>query len=212
MATWPTLDLEQQLRNDDFRFVIGVDEVGRGPLAGPVTASAVVLDLAAWPHVESMWAMNMVRDSKQLSLPRRLEAAEMVKRMAVAHATVSLGPEIIDEINILRATLRAMWLAVDEVKSAVGAEKTRVVIDGNQLLPASLFPQMAVVGGDAKVFTVACASVVAKVTRDAHMDALHEEFPMYDWGKNKGYGTLKHRQALRAHGLTSHHRRSFVHL
>lgn len=211
MPIIPTLKLEEMLRQDGVRYIVGVDEVGRGPLAGPVTAAAVVFDLGLWSQLASFSAEGQVRDSKVMKAEKRAAMIDRIRREALIVGVDSVEPAEIDEINILQATFKAMKRAIGQVLEVIDPALTRVVVDGNQLLPNFALKQMAVVGGDAEVFSVACASVIAKVHRDALMDRLHDEFPVYGWQKNKGYGTAEHIKALKEHGLTAQHRRSFIH-
>ncbi len=177
--------------------VAGVDEVGRGPLAGPVTAAAVVLDPACIPEG--------LADSKTLTAARRESLAQAIKatsRWAVAHASVAE----IDALNILQASHLAMRRAL----AALVPLPDAALIDGNRL-PADLpCPAQAVVKGDARCLSVAAASILAKVARDAVMDDLARQHPGYGWERNAGYPTAQHRQALKTQGITAHHRRSFA--
>ncbi len=176
--------------------VAGVDEVGRGPLAGPVTAAAVVLDPANIPE-----GLN---DSKKLTPKRRqvlhdalLECAEV----SIAHASV----EEIDELNILRASHLAMERAVAGLKSSADF----ALIDGNMIPRGLIIPAQAVIKGDAVSVSIAAASIVAKITRDQIMEDLAQQFPGYGWERNAGYPSKQHKEALQNLGVTPHHRRSF---
>ncbi len=184
------------LRARGARVVAGVDEAGRGPLAGPVTAAAVVLDASALPAG--------VNDSKRLgrNARERLLAEIMAgARVSVAHASV----EEIDRLNILHASLLAMERAV----AGLHGKPCHVLVDGN-VVPGSLgCDATALVKGDARSLSVAAASVIAKVTRDRIMEGLAREFPGYGWARNAGYPTKAHRKALADLGVTRHHRRSF---
>jgi ribonuclease HII len=180
--------------------VAGVDEVGRGPLAGPVVAAAVILETDALPRE----SLSLITDSKALSAKRR----EALSAVILECLPVGLGRaevEEIDEINILQASLLAMTRAVAALPLVPGA----LLIDGNRL-PARLpCEALAVVKGDARCLSVACASIVAKVARDAEMDRLALEHPGYGWESNRGYGTADHLAALKRLGATPWHRRSF---
>lgn len=190
--TGPTLEIE--LGYDGH--VIGVDEAGRGPLAGPVVAAAVLLDPDCIPHG--------IDDSKKLSEIDRARLHDMLigcARIGVGIASVAE----IDEINILQASLLAMSRAVD----ALGAPPVMVLVDGNQK-PRWQHPCRTVVGGDALSLSIAAASIIAKVTRDRMMVAHDGEHPGYGWRTNKGYGTREHLEALRVLGPTPLHRRSFA--
>ncbi len=192
----PDDSLEQALRAQGYLRIAGVDEVGRGPIAGPVTAAAVVLDLAAIPP-----GLN---DSKKLTARRRdaLERALLdCAEVAVAHASVAE----IDEINILRASHLAMERAV----AALDPAPDVLLIDGN-MIPAGLtLPAQAVVGGDARSVSISAASIMAKTCRDRLMVDLAQQHPGYGWETNAGYPSKSHKEALRNLGVTPHHRRSF---
>lgn len=178
--------------------VAGVDEVGRGPLAGPVVAAAVVV-----PDEMRLELLKVAGDSKVLSEKKRLLVAELVHGgcvVGIGEASV----EEIDSLNILQATFVAMRRALAKV------EHEGAVIDGNQKLPGFALPQRCVVKGDGVELAIACASVVAKVHRDALMVRLAERYPHYGWHSNAGYGAVSHMAALRTHGVTVHHRRSFA--
>lgn len=176
--------------------VAGVDEVGRGPWAGPVVAAAVILDPAAVPQ-----GLN---DSKRLSPARRVALDVQIR----ATARVALGMASVDDIdrfNILAATHLAMQRAVAGLADA----PDHVLVDGNRA-PAFACPASCIIGGDGLVASIAAASIVAKVARDALMQALDARHPGYGWARNKGYGTAEHAAGLARHGVTAHHRRSFA--
>ena len=177
-------------------FVAGVDEVGRGPLAGPVTAAAVLLN---WNDVP-----KGLNDSKKLTWEKRQELAGEIHRRAdvsIAHAS----PSEIDDINILQASHLAMCRAV----AGLGTCPDLVLIDGN-LIPKNLtVSARAIVKGDARSLSIAAASIVAKVARDNLMVDLAQQYPVYGWDKNVGYATKAHLEGLKNHGATPHHRRSF---
>lgn len=192
---------ERRLWNDGYERVAGLDEAGRGCLAGPVVAAAVVLP----PDVEIV----PIRDSKSISEERRLEARALIEERAITYAIDQCSPEEIDELNILNAALQAMRRAA----GACNPEPEFLLIDGNQwsrdLLEAP-WPHETIVGGDAKSQSIAAASILAKTERDALMRELHEENPQYGWDSNVGYPTQQHYDALESHGATSHHRQSFT--
>lgn len=176
----------------------GCDEAGRGCLAGPVYAAAVIL-----PHD---FKHKLLNDSKQLSDAQRREVRPYIEEKAIAWAVASMSVDEIDEMNILRASFAAMHKAISQLKTTPGF----LLIDGNRFKPSYPgIPHACIIGGDGKYKNIAAASILAKTYRDDYMDALHEEFPHYDWLKNKGYGTAKHRAAIVQHGLTAHHRKSF---
>jgi ribonuclease HII len=192
----PDLVLESEIGG----IVCGIDEVGRGPLAGPVVAAAVILDPARLPRT----LLDRLDDSKKLSKRLREEMAELVpatSRVGFGEASV----EEIDRINILQATLLAMRRAYD----ALGVTCSHALVDGNRppLLPCAV---RCVVGGDGISLSIAAASVVAKVRRDAMMAELARTHPEFGWERNAGYGTAEHLDALKRLGPTSHHRRSFA--
>lgn len=192
----PTSEFELRLAARGLTPVAGVDEVGRGPLAGPVTAAAVVLDLGRLP--------DGIDDSKVLTAPRRRVLAAEIRSSAevsVAHATVAE----IDEINIYHAAHLAMCRAVD----GLPRRARHAIIDGNVIPKALRCAAEALVGGDGLCLSVAAASIVAKVERDALMAQLDEEHPGYGWAKNAGYATVEHCEALERLGPTPYHRRSF---
>ena len=196
MTKRPDDSLETALRSQGYLRIAGFDEVGRGPLAGPVTAAAVVLDLTAVPQ-----GLN---DSKKMTAGRRDALAETLQTCAevsVAHATV----EEIDDLNILKASHLAMVRAVE----GLGTPPEALLIDGN-LIPANLtIPAQAIVKGDARSVSIAAASIVAKVCRDKIMVELAQQHPGYGWETNAGYPSKSHKLALQNLGVTPHHRRSF---
>lgn len=192
----PDYSFEARLRAQGFARVAGVDEVGRGPLAGPVTAAAVVLDPSRIPE-----GLN---DSKALTARRRAALhAELleVAEVSVAHASV----EEIDALNILRAS----HLAMERALAGLPRPPDHALIDGNMIPRGLALPAQAVVKGDALSVSIAAASIVAKITRDAIMWDLAQQFPGYGWETNAGYPSKSHRLALRNLGVTPHHRRSF---
>jgi ribonuclease HII len=198
------LDEPTDLRAFDDRFrdasaprIAGVDEAGRGPLAGPVVAAAVVL--------ASETELEGVADSKTLSEPRREELYELVLERAEAVATSARSAKAIDRVNILAAALEAMR----EATEALAVPPDLAIVDGNRTF-RSRVPAVAVVKGDARSLSIAAASIVAKVTRDRLMRTLAERYPEYGWERNKGYPTKAHRDALLRHGATPHHRQSFL--
>ncbi|MBU1274342.1 MAG: ribonuclease HII [Proteobacteria bacterium] len=193
----PSRARERYLTRSGFRMVAGVDEVGRGPLAGPVVAAAVILP--------PRWDVQGVNDSKRLDHNRRRTLAAAIKQKAVTWAVGSASPQEIDRINIHRASLLAMRRAVN----ALAPSPDFLLVDGRFVLELDL-PQEAVVGGDASCTAVAAASILAKVERDAVMQAMHLIWPQYKFAANKGYGTADHRQALIDHGPCPLHRRSYA--
>ena len=175
----------------------GCDEAGRGCLAGPVVAAAVVLP----PNFKH----PLLNDSKQITEKQREILRPIIEKEAVAWHVAMVSNEEIDEINILNASFLAMHRAVD----ALSAKPELLLIDGNRFKPYEGIPHECIIKGDGKFTSIAAASVLAKTHRDELMYTLHEEFPNYDWDRNKGYPTKKHRDAVREHGPTPHHRMSF---
>ena len=196
----PNLSLEAQTAG----YVAGIDEVGRGPLAGPVVTAAVVLDLSRLPEA----LLTRIDDSKALSAKLRRELAPQLERCAwigMGRAEV----EEIDRINILQATLAAMRRAHDALVNVLPGPLALALVDGNRA-PALPCPVRTVVGGDAISLSIAAASIIAKVARDAEMESLARDYPGYGWDRNAGYGTKQHLAALQQLGTTPHHRRSFA--
>jgi ribonuclease HII len=195
----PQLTAEQALWEQGLQLIAGVDEVGMGPLAGPVVAAAVVLPAEA---VEKF--PQGVRDSKTLSEKARERLANEIRQIAVGVGLGLVEVEEIDRINIYHAGLRAMRLALDQLPQP----PQHVLIDG-RALPELPYPQTRVIKGDRDVYSIAAASIVAKVHRDHLMLGLHETYPQYGFASHKGYGTAAHRAALREFGPCPAHRRSF---
>ena len=179
------------------RLPCGVDEAGRGPLAGPVVAAAVILDPAR--------PIAGLADSKKLSAARRERLAVEIREKALAWSIAEASVAEIDHINILQATLLAMQRAV----AGLSVLPAVALIDGNRC-PVLAMPARAIIGGDATVAEISAASILAKTSRDAGMLALHALYPQYDFARHKGYGTAVHLAALRAHGPSPVHRRSFA--
>jgi ribonuclease HII len=175
----------------------GCDEAGRGCLAGPVVAAAVILP-REFRH-------PMLNDSKQLTKRQRESLRPVIEREAIAWAVNFVSPEEIDATNILRASLTAMHRALDQLE----ARPAHILVDGNKFIAYRDIPHTCVIGGDALFQSIAAASVLAKTYRDAHMEALSGEFPEYGWERNKGYPTTAHRDAIHRYGPTPHHRMSF---
>jgi ribonuclease HII len=177
--------------------VAGVDEAGRGPLAGPVVAAAVILD--------ELHPIKGLADSKQLSPARRAALYDEIRAKALCCSVAEASVEEIDAINILQATMLAMRRAVQGLR----LRPVKVLVDGNRLPPLDVLAE-AIVQGDAKVQAISAASILAKVTRDRMLEALHAQHPLYGFDRHKGYGTAQHLAALREHGPLPVHRRSFA--
>ena len=175
----------------------GCDEAGRGCLAGSVYAAAVILP----PDYQN----ELLNDSKKLTAKKRYALREEIERDAIAWAVGIVTPEEIDKINILNASFLAMHRALDQLKVRPEA----VIVDGNRFKPYQDLPSTTIVKGDGKYLSIAAASILAKTYRDDYMLSLAEEYPQYDWQSNMGYPTRKHRQAIREHGITPYHRKSY---
>ncbi|MCD0467829.1 ribonuclease HII [Flavobacterium sp. ENC] len=200
-----------------FVFETGTDEAGRGCLAGPVTAAAVILP--------ADFDNEFLNDSKQLSEKIREQLKPVIEQHAVCFAVTHLHPNEIDEINILNASMKGMHECILKLNQ----KPEFIIVDGNRALNAKLgmkntfgkqfsaieiellksIPSQSIIKGDSKFLSIAAASVLAKTYRDAYMDEIHEEFPMYNWRKNKGYPTKEHREAIKKYGPTKYHRMSF---
>lgn len=175
----------------------GVDEAGRGPLAGPVVAAAVILD-----DTRRILGLN---DSKQLTALQRERLYDKIREKALCCAVGMASVQEIDELNIYHATMLAMKRAVEGLR----LKPVKVLVDGNALPKLEILSE-AIVGGDAKVKSISAASIIAKVTRDRMLTELHEQFPQYGFAAHKGYSTPEHLEALRVHGACIHHRRHFA--
>ncbi|MEG1025580.1 MAG: ribonuclease HII, partial [Flavobacterium sp.] len=206
-----------QLNYSGFTLETGTDEAGRGCLAGPVTAAAIILP----EDFENI----ILNDSKQLSEKTRALLKPIIEEQALCFSVTHLFPDEIDEINILNASMKGMQECILKLNQT----PEYIIVDGNRALNAKLglkntvgkqfssaeiellksIPNKSIVKGDAKFLSIAAASVLAKTYRDEYMDKIHEEFPMYNWKKNKGYPTKEHREAIKEYGTTKYHRMSF---
>ena len=175
----------------------GCDEAGRGCLAGPVFAAAVILP----PHFSD----PILNDSKQIKEKTRYVLREMIQKVAISWAVAKIDAAEIDQINILNASIKAMHLALDLLKK----KPSFIIIDGNRFKPYKKIPHATIIKGDGQYFSIAAASILAKTYRDDFMLEHHEQYPQYNWINNKGYGTLDHRKAIAAFGRCSLHRESF---
>lgn len=185
------------LRYSELEFECGTDEAGRGCLAGPVTAAAIILP--------EDFQLNLLNDSKQLSEKVREKLKPLIEEKAISFSVTNLEPKIIDEINILNASIKAMQECIVKLNPT----PLYIIVDGNRFKPINNIPYSTIVKGDSKYMSIAAASVLAKTYRDEYMNKIHEEFPMYNWKKNKGYPTEEHREAIRKYGTTKYHRMSF---
>ncbi len=179
------------------RIEAGCDEAGRGCLAGPVTAAAVILP--------ADFHNDLINDSKQLTERQRERLRPIIEREAVTWAVAMVSPQEIDRINILRASITAMHRALDQLT----VRPEGILVDGNRFIPYHDIPHTTIIKGDATMLSIAAASILAKTHRDEYMRLLDREFPQYGWANNKGYPTADHRAAIAQHGPTIHHRHSF---
>jgi len=177
--------------------VAGTDEAGRGCLAGPVTAAAVILP--------KEFQNAILNDSKTLNLKNRKLLKLQIEKEAIAYGVANISMEEIDEINILNASILAMHRALQMLKF----DFDHIIVDGNRFKTYQKIPHECIIKGDGKYMSIAAASILAKTYRDEFMEKIHEEFPMYNWKKNKGYPTKEHRAAIEMHGITKYHRKSF---
>jgi ribonuclease HII len=187
---------ERQLWGEEYERVMGLDEVGRGCLSGPVVAAGVIFEPGTF--------VEAIRDSKKLTLGARRQLTEQIKNEALYWTIQWCSPSEIDELNILHASIKAMTKCAE----AAGADPDYLLVDGNRF-SSGLCPHKCIVGGDDRSMSIAAASIIAKVYRDEWMIRLHEEYPHYGWDKNVGYPTAKHFEGLKKHGATKFHRRSF---
>jgi len=194
-----------------------IDEVGRGCFAGPVCAAAVVWPRDYTPSNEAERALlGMIKDSKKVSEKNRPIVAEFIKKHAIAYAIGTVDAKAIDEMNILQATYKAMHMAITELNLP---EINHIFVDGNKFKAyigqdLEYVPHTCIVGGDNKLLQIAAASILAKTHRDSYMTTLGNSTPtlaVYNWAKNKAYGTKEHRDAIKAHGLSEYHRKTFIH-
>lgn len=176
----------------------GCDEAGRGCLAGPVVAAAVILP--------ADFSNELLNDSKKLSESQRQKLRPLIEKEAIAFAVSFVDEKEIDEINILNASFLAMHRAIDQLN----IRPEMLLIDGNRFTPYPKIPHECIIKGDGKFLSIAAASILAKTYRDDYMEKIHLEFPMYNWDSNKGYPTIKHRNGIRNHGACIYHRQSFT--
>lgn len=182
---------------EENRIEAGCDEAGRGCLAGPVFAAAVIFD--------KDYTHDWLNDSKQLNAAQRDSLRAVIEKDALAFAVASVSPAEIDEINIFQASFLAMHRALSSLKTV----PEHLLIDGNHFVPYLDIPHLCIVKGDSKYLSIAAASVLAKTYRDDYMRKICKEYPHYGWSQNKGYATANHRSTTLAHGLSPHHRRTF---
>jgi ribonuclease HII len=186
-----------KLNYSNFKFECGTDEAGRGCLAGPVTAAAVILP--------TKFKNNILNDSKQLSEKKRSALKPIIESEALTFAFTHVFEAEIDKINILNASITAMQRSILKLTPT----PKFIIVDGNRFKPLHDIPYETIVKGDSKYMSIAAASVLAKTYRDEYMNIIDKEFPMYNWKQNKGYPTKEHREAIREYGATKYHRKSF---
>lgn len=189
--------MELLLKLTNCEFECGTDEAGRGCLAGPVTAGAVILP--------SDFINEILNDSKQLSKNKREHLRQIIESEATAFSISHVFQEEIDKINILNASILAMHQSIERLSIPPGF----ISVDGNRFHTFKNIPHQTVIKGDGKYLNIAAASILAKTYRDDYMVKLHEEFPVYNWKQNKGYPTKEHREAIKKYGITKYHRKSF---
>ncbi len=182
---------------DNKKLVCGVDEAGRGSLAGPVTAAAVILP--------KNYKNSLIKDSKKLNQDQRTRLYNEIKKDCISYSIMSIDSKKIDKINILNSTYLAMNFAIENLD----VKPYKIIIDGNRFKTTKKINFECIVGGDDKYLSIAAASILAKVKRDEIMYELHTLFPIYDWKNNKGYGTINHREMISKHGLCRFHRKTF---
>ncbi len=180
-----------------YDFECGTDEAGRGCLAGPVTAAAVILP--------SDFVNTILNDSKQLSKKKRMLLKPIIEAKSLSYGIQHVFEDEIDNINILNASIKAMHGSIEQLT----IEPDYIIVDGNKFKPYNSIPYKTIIKGDGKYLNIAAASILAKTYRDLYMEKIHEEFPMYNWKKNKGYPTKEHRLAIEKYGVTKYHRKSF---
>lgn len=181
----------------NLNFECGTDEAGRGCLAGPVTAAALIFP--------EDFINELLNDSKQLSEKNRDLLRPIIEESALCYSVTHIDPLIIDEINILNASIHAMQECIKKLNPI----PNYIIVDGNRFKSVENIPHSCIIKGDSKYLSIAAASVLAKTYRDEYMNKIHEEFPMYNWKQNKGYPTKEHREAIRKYGTTKYHRMSF---
>jgi len=186
-----------KLKFSNFEFECGTDEAGRGCLAGPVTAAAIIL--------KNNFPKNEINDSKKISKKTRDKLRPIIKKNALKYSIAHVYPEKIDKINILNASILAMHKAIDKITTKINF----IIVDGNKFKSFKNIAHKTIIKGDEKYLSIAAASILAKTERDEYMLKIHKEFPEYGWNKNKGYPTKFHKQAILKFGTTKYHRKSF---
>ncbi|WP_425656402.1 ribonuclease HII [Tenacibaculum ascidiaceicola] len=186
-----------QLNYSGHKFEAGTDEAGRGCLSGPVVAAAVILP--------DNFQHELLNDSKQISEKKRQKLRPYIEEHALSYGVSFIHQEEVDELNVLQASITGMHRSIEQLS----IQPEFIIVDGNKFKPFEEIPHQTIVKGDAKFMSIAAASVLAKTYRDEYMEKIHQEFPQYNWQKNKGYPTKEHREAIRQFGATPYHRKSF---
>ncbi|CAM1355688.1 ribonuclease HII [Tenacibaculum ascidiaceicola] len=186
-----------QLNYSGCKFEAGTDEAGRGCLSGPVVAAAVILP--------DNFQHELLNDSKQISEKKRQKLRPYIEEHALSYGVSFIHQEEVDELNVLQASITGMHRSIEQLS----IQPEFIIVDGNKFKPFEEIPHQTIVKGDAKFMSIAAASVLAKTYRDEYMVKIHQEFPQYNWQKNKGYPTKEHREAIRQFGATPYHRKSF---
>ena len=186
-----------QLQFSNYQFECGTDEAGRGCLAGPVTAAAVILN--------KNFKSKLIKDSKKLSKSQREKAKNLIIENSIAYAICNVTNKKIDKINILNASILAMHKAILKLDHKIDF----ISVDGNKFKPINNIKYKTIIKGDEKYLNIAAASILAKTYRDNYMQKIHKKFPKYNWEKNKGYPTKQHKLAINKYGITTYHRKSF---
>lgn len=193
---------EENLYNEGYKFICGIDEAGRGPLAGPVVVGAAVMPRDS--------KLEWVNDSKKVTEKRREILYDRITEEALAWGVGIISEKKIDELNILNATKKGLHLALGEVIEKLKQKPDIVIVDALREIDTFEIPYQSIIKGDATCYSISCASILAKVTRDRIMREWNEVYPMYDFEKNKGYGTAEHIKALKQYGPCPIHRRTFI--
>ena len=186
-----------KLKFSDYKIECGTDEAGRGCLAGPVTAAAVIL--------KNNFLNNEINDSKKISKKNRYRLKDIIEKNALELSYSHIFPKKIDEINILNASILAMHKSINKLLTKIDF----IIVDGNKFKSYKNIPHQTIIKGDEKFLSIAAASILAKTERDNYMNKIHKEYPHYGWDKNKGYPTKFHKQAILKYGITKYHRKSF---
>lgn len=185
-----------KLKYSQHQYECGTDEAGRGCLAGPVTAAAVILP--------KNFSHPLLNDSKKLSEKNRISLREVILSESLHYGIAHIFPKEIDKINILKASIKAMHKSIDHISKV-----DFIAVDGNKFYTYKNIPHQTIIKGDGKYMNIAAASILAKTSRDEYMKKIHLEHPEYNWKQNKGYPTIEHREAIQKYGITKYHRKSF---